>query len=248
MGDHTLDGFDGPAIATRLALSACEVHRRVSSTMDVAHAAAAAGASAGTLIIADEQVAGRGRGGRRWLSPPGHGLWMTLVERPRSAEAIEVLSLRAGLAIAEALDALAGERVALKWPNDLLVRAGKLAGILIEARWRDQRVEWVAIGVGLNVVAAADVANAAGLAPGATRLQALDAVVPALRAAVALPGALRADELARYAVRDAGAGRRIVAPVAGVVVGVGTAGDLLVQTEAGVVSCRAGSLVFAEDH
>ena len=154
---------------------------------------------------------------RLGLPAPGGGLWMTLVERPASPGGIEVLSLRVGLYMAEALDALADERVRLKWPNDLFVGDGKLAGILIEARWRDQRVEWVAIGVGVNVVPAADVQGASGLAAGVSRLQALDAVLPALRAA------------------------------AGVVAGISTTGELMVDTSSGPVACRTGSLVFAED-
>ncbi|HEY3286548.1 MAG TPA: biotin--[acetyl-CoA-carboxylase] ligase [Gemmatimonadaceae bacterium] len=247
MGDAVVDGLDGPALAGRFGLPACEVHARVESTMDVAHAAADRGAPAGTLIIADEQSTGRGRGGRRWSSRPGDGLWMTLIERPRSPQGLEVLSLRIGLHLAEALDSLAGEPVRLKWPNDLHLAGGKLAGILIEARWRDQRVEWVAIGVGLNVLPAADVPLSAGLAPGTTRLQALAAAVPAMRAAAAVEHSLTAEELARYRRRDLGVGRRIIEPAVGVVVGVGATGDLIVDTAAGSVSCRAGSLVFAED-
>lgn len=149
--------------------------------------------------------------------------------------------------MAEALDALAGDRVRLKWPNDLYVGEGKLAGILIEARWRDQRVEWVAIGVGVNVVPAADVEGASGLAAGVSRLQALDAVLPALRAAAAVEGPLTTDELARYAARDLSVGRWSVQPAAGVVVGISSTGELMVDTSSGPVSCRTGSLVFAED-
>ncbi len=241
------DGLDSRLLAARFGLPACELYERVGSTMDLAHAAAGRGVVSGTLILANEQEAGRGRGGRRWSSAPGGGLWMTLVERPASPGGIEVLSLRAGLCIAEALDALAGERVRLKWPNDLYVGEGKLAGILIEARWRDQRVEWVAIGVGVNVVPAADVEGAVGLAVGVSRLQALDVVVPALRTAAAVEGALTTDELSRYAARDLSVGRRASQPAAGVVVGISTTGELMVDTSSGPVACRTGSLVFAED-
>lgn len=247
MGDAVLDGLDSRLLAARLGLPACELHDRVGSTMDLAHAAAGRGAASGTLILANEQEAGRGRGGRRWSSAPGGGLWMTLVERPASLGGIEVLSLRVGLHLAEALDALAGGRVRLKWPNDLYVGEGKLAGILIEARWRDQRVEWVAIGVGINIVPAADVQGAAGLAAGVSRLQALDRVVPALRAAAAVEGPLTTDELSRYAARDLSVGRRASQPAAGVVAGISTTGELMVDTAAGRVACRTGSLVFAED-
>ncbi|MHB1094841.1 MAG: biotin--[acetyl-CoA-carboxylase] ligase [Gemmatimonadaceae bacterium] len=247
MGDAVLDGLDARSLAARLELPACELYDRVGSTMDLAHAAAGRGAASGTLILANEQEAGRGRGGRRWSSAPGDGLWMTLIERPASPGGIDVLSLRAGLYIAESLDALAGERVRLKWPNDLYAGAGKLAGILIEARWRDQRVEWVAIGVGVNVVPAADIEGAAGLAVGVSRVQALDAVLPALRAAAAVDGPLTMDELSRYAARDLSVGRWAVQPAAGVVAGISTTGELMVDTSSGPVACRTGSLVFAED-
>jgi BirA family transcriptional regulator, biotin operon repressor / biotin---[acetyl-CoA-carboxylase] ligase len=241
------DGFDAAALAARLAVPACEVYETVSSTMDVAHAAAGRGASAGTVILADAQEAGRGRGGKRWASLPGRGVWMTLIERPESPRGLDVLSLRLGLHAAEALDRFAEERVRLKWPNDLYVGDRKLGGILVEARWRDQRVEWVAIGIGLNVAPPGVGGSAAGLAPGTTRIAVLELVLPALRAAAATEGPLTSQELARYAVRDLAAGRRIVQPAAGVVAGLTAAGELLVETGAGRVACCTGSLVFAEE-
>ena len=247
MGDALFDGLDARSLALHLGVPACELHDRVGSTMDLAHAAAGRGTASGTLILANEQDAGRGRGGRRWSSAPGGGLWMTLVERPATPGGIEVLSLRVGLHMAEALDALSGERVRLKWPNDLYVGEGKLAGILIEARWRDQRVEWVAIGVGVNIVPAADVRGAVGLAAGVSRLQALEGVLPALRAAAAVEGPLTTDELSRYAARDLSVGRWAIQPANGVVAGISTTGELMVDTSSGPVACRAGSLVFAEE-
>lgn len=249
MGDVRVDGIDGidaVALAARLGLPECALYDRVGSTMDLAHAAAQRGAGAGTLVLADSQDAGRGRGGNRWASLPGRGLWMTLIERPLSARGLDVLSLRLGLYVAEALDVVSTERVRLKWPNDLYAGAGKLGGILVEARWRDQRVEWVAIGIGLNVVAPGDVASATGLAPGITRLAVLERILPALRAAAAVEGPLSDAELARYAARDFTAGRRVVQPAVGVVVRISAAGELVVDTDAGQVACRSGSLVFEE--
>lgn len=240
------DGHDGATLARELGVPAVQLHERVSSTMDVAHDAASRGAPSGTLILANEQVGGRGRGGRRWSSPRGTGLWMTLIERPASAAGLDVLSLRCGLHIAEGLDELADARIHLKWPNDLYIAKKKLAGILIEARWRDQRLEWVAIGVGLNVRPTAEYGSA-GLASGATRRDALTRVVSAVRSAAAHEGLLTASELARYSARDLCAGRWITEPLVGVVVGVGVTGDLMVQTDSGPASCRIGSVVFAED-
>lgn len=215
--------------------------------MDLAHDAAERGAGAGTLILADAQEAGRGRGGRRWESPSGRGIWMTLLERPLSPRGLDVLSLRLGLVLAEALDHFSLGRIGVKWPNDLYVGQRKLAGVLVEARWRDQRVDWVAIGIGMNLEQPDGVAEAAGLVPGTTRLAVLERVTPLLRSAAAAEGPFTAAELSRFAARDAATGRRIVQPAVGVVLGISAAGELMVQTAAGVVACRSGSLVFGED-
>ncbi len=247
MGEVQFEGLSAAALAGRLALPEVELHDRVASTMDLAHDAAGRGAPAGTLVLANTQDAGRGRGGKRWSSPPGGGLWMTLVERPATHRGLDVLSLRIGLRIADALDALAVHRIGLKWPNDLLERDGKLAGILVEARWRDQRVEWVAVGLGVNVVPAPEVEDSAGLAPGVTRLQALARIVPALRAACATEGPLTVAELEQFSKRDIAIGRTIAQPVAGVVRGIAATGELMVETASGPVACHSGSLVFAED-
>ncbi|MCX5761254.1 MAG: biotin--[acetyl-CoA-carboxylase] ligase [Gemmatimonadetes bacterium] len=247
MADWRFDGFDAAGLAAHLALPACELHERVGSTMDVAHAAAERGAPAGTLILADAQDAGRGRGGKRWASLPGRGLWMTLIERPQSPRGLEVLSLRIGLLLADALDPVAGGRVGLKWPNDLFVAGRKLAGTLVEARWRDQRVEWIAIGIGLNVTVPHGVEEAAGMAPGTTRLAALERVMPALRVAAQGEGPLTDGEVERFMARDISIGRRVVQPAVGVVAGISAAGELMVNTGAACVACRSGSLVFAEE-
>ncbi len=76
------EGLSGEDLADRLGLPGVVVHGSVASTMDPAHLLAAEGAPAGTLVIADHQTAGRGRGGHTWISPPGSGIWMTLIERP----------------------------------------------------------------------------------------------------------------------------------------------------------------------
>jgi len=241
------DGVAGRDLARQLGVPQVNLFGVVPTTMDLAHAAAEAGAPAGTLIIAEEQAAGRGRGGKRWQSPPRRGLWMTLIERPRSGRGLDVLSLRLGLCAAEVLDPFAAGAVRLKWPNDLQVAGRKLAGILVEARWRDQHVEWVAIGFGLNVAAPDDLELATGLVEGTRRIDVLSALVPALRQAAAAEGTFTDQELARYAARDVGAGRRIRQPAQGVVVGVSASGELLVDTVAGRVACHGGSLVFAEE-
>ena len=240
----TYDGCSGADLARRLDVPGVELLESVPSTMDVAHRLAASGAPAGTLVLTDRQTAGRGRNGRTWESVPGGGLTLTLVERPTDGGALAVLALRLGLAAARVLDRFAGQPVRLKWPNDLLCAGGKLGGILVEARWRDQRPEWVAIGLGVNVRAPG--AGTAGLAPGARRVEILAELVPALRAAAAATGELTAREVEAWDTRDWARGRRIVEPVAGIVQGISTRGALLVAAPAGIVSCASGSLVTAE--
>lgn len=244
--DTRLDGVGAAQLARLLDLPRVELLERTTSTLDVAHRLAAEGAAAGTLVIAEEQTAGRGRAGRRWASAPGAGLWLTLIERPADASALEVLSLRLGLRAARVLDRFAASPVRLKWPNDLYVGVGKLAGILVEARWRDGRPDWTAIGFGLNVVAPTHVTPAAGLRPGTSRIEVLAELVPALRAAATARGGLGEEELQAFAERDLARGRRCSAPAAGIVRGIDARGALLVESDQ-VRACREGSLVLQEE-
>ena len=134
--------------------------------------------------------------------------------------------------------------VQIKWPNDLYAGSRKLAGVLVEARWRDRKPDWVAIGIGVNIVPPPGLETAAGLPP-ATRRSALAlALVPALRAAAALRGPLTAAELAEFGRRDFSRGRRCVKPGAGIAAGITADGALIITNERGVEHHRAGSLEF----
>jgi BirA family biotin operon repressor/biotin-[acetyl-CoA-carboxylase] ligase len=129
----------------------------VGSTSDEAKALAAAGAPHGTLVWAQEQTAGRGRLDRQWQSPRGN-LYTSCILRPAvvPARAAE-LGFVAALAIAETVRAMlpASVPVALKWPNDVLVDGGKVAGILLEAQSGPSgAVDWLVLGMGINIVAA----------------------------------------------------------------------------------------------
>lgn len=216
----------------------------VSSTMDVAHQAAAKGAPAGTLVLAERQLSGRGRGGRAWRSEPHAGIWLTLIERPWDGVPVELLSVRAGLALAPALDRFATAPVGLKWPNDLHVNGRKLAGILIEARWRDGKPEWAALGVGINLAPPADLEEATGLRAGVTAPEVLAVVVPALRRAATRRGSLSAAELESFARRDVSAGKRCSEPARGTARGINERGELLVESADGLTPHRSGSLVL----
>jgi BirA family biotin operon repressor/biotin-[acetyl-CoA-carboxylase] ligase len=242
----TYDGLRAATLAKQLRVPAALVYARLGSTMDAAHAGASAGAPAGTLFLANEQTAGRGRQGRAWRSAPGRGIWLTLVERPVDTSSLQVLSLRVGLALADALDPFAPAPVKVKWPNDLYTSGGKLAGVLIEARWSGDRLDWVAVGVGINVAPPPDTPNAGGLRAGATRLAVLRDLVPAVRAAASRTGALDAAELAAFAYRDYARGRRCAGPAPGVVCGITATGELVIKTSSGVGRVRTGSLVLEE--
>lgn len=237
-------GHDAGALARALALPMVSTHQQLTSTMDFAHALAAEGANAGTLVLAEEQTAGRGRAGRVWTSSWGAGIWMTLIERPRVGSGLDVLSLRIGLRLAPVLERWTDGPVRLKWPNDLFVGRRKLAGVLIEARWRGPQLDWVAIGLGINLLPPADRDDAATLT-GTTPLEVLGEVIPAVRAAAFASDALDDEELAAFARRDFALGQRVSHPADGLVRGISATGELLVETADGVAPFRSGSLVLA---
>ena len=183
------DGLSEAELARLLGAPLLRLHDSVGSTLDLAHELGGAGAPHGSLVLAEEQSAGRGRQGRRWQSPRG-GVWLALLLRPREAPLGGALAVRAGLAARAALAAAVPEAAtALKWPNDLIVADRKVGGVLCEASWNGARLGWIAVGVGINVrgpVAPAVATTGLALddvAPGVTRVAVLEALVPRLCAA-----------------------------------------------------------------
>jgi BirA family biotin operon repressor/biotin-[acetyl-CoA-carboxylase] ligase len=231
-------------LAAELGLPRVELLAETPSTQDVAHRLAADGARSGTLVVADQQTRGRGRSGARWHSAPGAGLWLTLIERPKDSSGVEVLSIRVGIRAARSLDRFAAEPIRLKWPNDLYVAGGKLAGILVEARWREKRLEWLAIGIGLNIAPPADLPGAAGLDPGTRRSDVLAEMIPGIRLAASATGELSPRELVEFDTRDMARGHRCVEPAHGMVRGITASGELLVALADSVARFRSGSLVL----
>jgi BirA family biotin operon repressor/biotin-[acetyl-CoA-carboxylase] ligase len=127
------------------------LHDRVASTNATLRGLAAAGAPAGTVVLAECQTAGRGRGGQPWFSPPGVNLYASVLLRPDIRPgALPLFGFAAGLAVADAVREL-GLPVAIKWPNDVLVGRRKVAGTLAEAAIRGDTVEHVILGVGVNL-------------------------------------------------------------------------------------------------
>jgi len=157
------------------AFMGCRViyYRSIGSTNDVARELAAQGAPEGTLVIADEQTAGKGRLGRRWLAPPGTSLLMSLLFRPHFLASYQAqrLTMICSLAIVEAIEALTGLTAAIKWPNDIVVQGKKAGGILTELGSSGEHLDYAVVGLGLNVTLDFGVVEAMGeLAATATSL------------------------------------------------------------------------------
>ena len=120
------------------------------STMDVARAEADADAAEGTIVLAEEQTAGRGRFGREWVSPAGKNLYLTLVLRP-TIERLRQLAIITPLAVSLAIEETTGLTPQIKWPNDVLLSGRKVCGILIETEFSGSDPRYALIGVGVNV-------------------------------------------------------------------------------------------------
>src|SRR5215207_2564672 len=130
----------------------------IGSTNDEAARLAERGAPEGTTVVASAQTAGRGRLGRSWFSPPGAGLYVSVI--CRSLKAVPYLTLAGGVAVAEGIRAASGLPVEIKWPNDIVADAGsarrrKLAGVLAEASSGSDGVQYVVLGFGINLRPAA---------------------------------------------------------------------------------------------
>jgi len=128
-----------------------ECFAELDSTNTTARELAEAGAAEGTVVIADSQRRGRGRLGRSWASPPLRNLYLSFVLRPSlTPECAPQITLVVGLAAAEAVREWTDD-VAIKWPNDLVSRGRKLAGILTEMTADDGRIRFVIPGIGVNL-------------------------------------------------------------------------------------------------
>jgi BirA family biotin operon repressor/biotin-[acetyl-CoA-carboxylase] ligase len=138
------DGLTTSFVGRRL-----EYRGALVSTQDLARELARAGVPEGTVVLAGRQTAGRGRLGRSFVSPRG-GLYFTIVLRP-ALEYLRPLPIVAALAVARGLEQVAGLRTALKWPNDVLVSGRKVCGILVESELSGQAVNYVLLGIGVNV-------------------------------------------------------------------------------------------------
>ena len=152
--------MDQPEITAALAglpLGEIRYFESLGSTNDYAAYWAQYGPPEYSVVVADEQTAGRGRAGRKWLTPRGAALALSVILRPENL-APEMLSLVNGLgalAVSEALAHGLGLSPAIKWPNDVLLQGAKVAGVLPEASWLGDRLQGVVLGMGVNISRAA---------------------------------------------------------------------------------------------
>jgi BirA family biotin operon repressor/biotin-[acetyl-CoA-carboxylase] ligase len=232
------------------------------STNDEAARLARAGARHGTVVIAERQSAGRGREGRVWQSPAGLGVYLSAVVRPPlPLHLVPPMSLAVGIGVCDAARSCGAAEAELKWPNDVLVRGKKLAGVLVEAQSQGTRLEAVIVGIGVNIAGALPDAvtdTAITLAEAASRPIDRDHFVQTLLehvehwidryAASGLPAINEAWE-ARMAKRLVARGAtQLNKVVEGEVTGLDGDGALLLRDAAGTVHrVRSGDVEIARD-
>jgi BirA family biotin operon repressor/biotin-[acetyl-CoA-carboxylase] ligase len=235
-----------------------EVFQVLGSTNDRVKALAENGADSWTVVLAEAQTGGRGRGGKGWDSPAGKGIWLSVLVPSGGHEADALLSIRVAMATADVLEAIYdvedGEErgIRLKWPNDLLLRGRKLGGILCETAGRGG----VVVGIGLNVgqrapdfppeLRTSAISLADGFGVAVSRVELAGEIVAAVRvAAEGGGGRLQEAELQAYLARDALLGERVDSELGGrgVALGITPRGSLMLEREGGkLVEVLAGSV------
>lgn len=228
------------------------------STNSDALAAAKVGAPHGSVFLADEQRAGRGRGDHGWHSAAGEGLYVSALLRPNiQAARLPLLPLAAGLATAEAIRSVAALPVDLRWPNDLLIGPRKAGGILVEAHSDGNSTAYAVVGIGINV-------HQQGFSPGlSTPATSLDletgrrisrqalliALLKSLERETLALAESRAPELIRTRLENVstwvrGRSVEVHGPQActGTTAGLDENGFLLVRTDTGMVTVQTGGI------
>jgi BirA family biotin operon repressor/biotin-[acetyl-CoA-carboxylase] ligase len=128
------------------------LYDQIESTNTTALALAEQGEPEGTVILADSQTQGRGRMGRRWISPPDVNLYLSIILRPDGdPQPVGLWSLAAAVAVARTIEQTTTLPARLKWPNDILVRNKKVSGLLLESAIQNGRLKHLVLGIGLNV-------------------------------------------------------------------------------------------------
>ncbi len=134
------------SLGTKIVGREIHVFDRVSSTQDVARELVQEHSAGGTVILAESQINGRGRFGKRWFSPHGSGILASVILYPRKFSKVNVISIATALAVANAIGKVAGLKTLVKWPNDVIISGRKAAGVLVETAGKA-----LIVGIGINV-------------------------------------------------------------------------------------------------
>jgi BirA family biotin operon repressor/biotin-[acetyl-CoA-carboxylase] ligase len=234
----------------------------IPSTMPLAHELAAQGTPDGTALVADEQTAGRGRRGRQWHAPSGSAILCSLVLRPPlPPDDLFALTAAVGIGLCAGVARSTGLQPQIKWPNDLLLDGGKLAGLLAESRFAGTGLAHVIVGFGLNVaVRAEDLPPTGGAVPPTSLAIALGRAPDRLTILAALFAAIddaydrlwrgEADAVwADWRARLAGVGQAVrveteSGPLVGTFADVARDGSLLLATARGTERIMVGDVVI----
>lgn len=238
-----------------LELPAVHVHEVVASTNDVGLRLADQGAATLTLVMADHQTSGRGRGGSDWLSSPGSSVLCSLVYQFELTQehAPGAAPIRVGAAVARAVERLIEQPVGLKWPNDVVIEGyGKIAGVLCEGAFRQQGRGYIVAGIGVNVSFPGDdytsIADATEMAP--TRGAVLQELVAELRTdATRITEPLSDDELTALRDRDVLFHKQVKTEsgVVGLACGIAPDGSLQLSTQDGIQIIRSATVRLANN-
>lgn len=260
VADLLLPDIIGPLVSGTIFASRIRHYFRIGSTNLAAMEAAAAGEPEGSVFFAEQQTAGRGRGGNKWESAPSDGIYCSVILRPQLSPADALLlSLIAGIAVAEAVEQTTGLHPDLRWPNDVLIEERKFCGILTEMNAEATRVRYVVVGTGININQASfsaelePIATSLRIARGRewSRVQIAAALLKSLDASyhelVAGGDGARAAILHKFEERSSFARSRLVhveeeGGYEGVTEGLDNRGFLLVRTDQGLRTVRAGGV------
>ncbi len=152
-GPEVISAYEiGHRLETRVVGKDIKYFNEIDSTNTYAKLIAAEGCADGTAVIAEAQTAGRGRLGRGWSSAHKKGIWMSIVLRPLIApEDIQIMTLAASVAVAKAIERECLVKPGIKWPNDVLLKSKKVCGILTEMNCEIERINFLVLGIGINV-------------------------------------------------------------------------------------------------
>lgn len=139
------------SLKTKILAQSIKIYDVVDSTNNVAKILAESGAPEGTTVIAEYQTSGRGRLQRKWYGEQGKSILLSIILRPREPEISRVMTFLAALDAAKVVEERIGISVECKWPNDLLIRGKKFCGILLESSWKQSAIEYLILGLGMNV-------------------------------------------------------------------------------------------------